>query len=583
MAITVAIEGYDSLEQIGIGGMAAVYRARKVSIDKTVAIKVLFPYLATDQSFIERFQREAKAAASIQHENVVNVIDFGESEGSFYIVMEYYDGRTLEQLMKERPGLPPEITIQILLEVAYGLEAAHALDIVHRDIKPANIIYTNQGGIKIADFGLARKSDSMTMITQHGKVLGTPAYMSPEQAAGRPVGPASDIFSFGVVAYELLGRKKPFEGQSYSEVLDRIQTHDPPPVTIANPLVALEFERIVQRALAKEESERYPGASALIADLEAAMDKNQIRRDRRRLVTYAKDPDQYDATFAETTIAQCLSRGAFFMQKGNTHLKDAVLEYRRVLFIDPGHARARASLIRLQGESADDGRTQTLNALPHNGRAARGTPAHARAPQPARTRHAPRWLYGVVAVVITGGGATLAWRASPTNGSREPAPAMDATVHVQRAAQVGEPVGLVPSREPAVSLADTTSRVATNEPPAMTADLPAKKKSPAPKVQSKPASENQRRPVPADPPAPTAAPGLLSVYFLGGVGELWVDGKLFSRQPPFEKASIAAGVHRVACRMSGDETRRELTVEIRPGRETVVEYETGGEPVVAEE
>src|SRR4030095_12966527 len=143
MAIRVQIEGYDSLEQIGVGGMAAVYKARKISIDKTVAVKVLFPYLATDTSFTERFQREAKAAASIQHENIVNVIDYGESDGAFYIVMEYYDGRTLEQLMKERPGLPPEVSIRILLEVAYGLEAAHTLDIVHRDVKPANIIITN--------------------------------------------------------------------------------------------------------------------------------------------------------------------------------------------------------------------------------------------------------------------------------------------------------------------------------------------------------------------------------------------------------------------------------------------------------
>jgi serine/threonine-protein kinase len=235
MAIRVQIDGYDSLEQIGVGGMAAVYKARKISIDKTVAIKVLFPYLATDASFTERFQREAKAAASIQHENIVNVIDFGESEGSFFIVMEYYQGRTLEDLMKDRAGVPFDVAVQIILEVALGLEAAHHLDIVHRDIKPANVIFTDQGGIKLADFGLAKKSDSMTMITQQGKVIGTPAYMSPEQAAGRPVSTSSDIFSLGVVAYELFGRRKPFEGQSYSDVLEKIQTFAPVSVTHINP------------------------------------------------------------------------------------------------------------------------------------------------------------------------------------------------------------------------------------------------------------------------------------------------------------------------------------------------------------
>jgi serine/threonine-protein kinase len=329
MAIKVAIEGYDELEQIGVGGMAAVYRARKTSIDKIVAIKLLFPYLATDESYIERFQREAKAAASIQHENVVNIIDFGDSDGAFYIVMEYYDGRTLEQLMKERPGLPPEIAIRILLEVAYGLEAAHALDIVHRDVKPANIILTNQGGVKIADFGLARKSDSMTMITQHGKVVGTPAYMSPEQAAGRPVGPASDIFSFGVVAYELLSRRKPFDGQSYADVLEKIQTFEPPVVGTINPLISPELESVVKRCLSKNETVRFANASELVLALEAAMEKSRIARDRRQLASYVKDPEHYDATFAEKTITECLSRGAFYMQKGRSHLDDAMLEYRR--------------------------------------------------------------------------------------------------------------------------------------------------------------------------------------------------------------------------------------------------------------
>ena len=152
MAIHVTIDGYDSLEQIGVGGMAAVYKARKTSIDKVVAIKVLFPYLASDESFIERFQREARAAARIQHENIVNVIDFGESEGAYYIVMEYYDGLTLEDILKERRELPLDIAIQVLLEVCYGLDSAHSHDTVHRDIKPGNIIFTSQGGIKILGY-----------------------------------------------------------------------------------------------------------------------------------------------------------------------------------------------------------------------------------------------------------------------------------------------------------------------------------------------------------------------------------------------------------------------------------------------
>jgi len=598
MAIRVAIEGYDELEQIGVGGMAAVYRARKVSIDKIVAIKLLFPYLATDESYIERFQREAKAAASIQHENVVNIIDFGESDGAFYIVMEYYDGRTLEQLMKERPGLPPEVAIRILLEVAYGLEAAHALDIVHRDVKPANIIVTNQGAIKIADFGLARKSDSETMITQQGKVVGTPAYMSPEQAAGRPIGPASDIFSFGVVAYELLSRRKPFEGQSYSDVLEKIQTFEPSRVGIINPLISMELEALVKRCLEKNESTRYASAADLVMDLEAAMEKSQIARDRRQLAAYVKDPAHYDAAFAEKTITDCLSRGAFFMQKGRSHLEDAVLEYRRILFLDPGNERALANLDKLRHEKVGRGegpRTMMMDAIPAAAPVAidrspaqeRNTAGRALRPRP--------WMSVLAAVVVLVPG--LLFFMSRSNTTDHAAQQMSLRAAGPAVTPVENPVDSDSSR-----LAATTPKVEREQ-----------KKAPTMSASSSDAglthiTDDSSRPAPAKPKnisktqsvskgdvtaknetvakaqeKDVLKPGSLSVYFLGGVGDVWVDGMLFSRQPPFEKAPLAAGKHRIACRMSEDNETREIAVDIQPGHETVVEYEVGGKPVVTEE
>ena len=598
MAIRVAIEGYDGLEQIGVGGMAAVYRARKVSIDKIVAIKVLFPYLATDESYLERFQREARAAASIQHENIVNVIDFGESDGAFFIVMEYYDGRTLEQLMKERPGLPPEIAVRILLEVAYGLEAAHALDIVHRDIKPANIIVTNQGGIKIADFGLARKSDSMTMITQHGKVVGTPAYMSPEQAAGRPVGPASDIFSFGVVAYELLGRRKPFEGQSYSEVLEKIQSHRPARVAVLNPLVAPELEGVVWRCLEKDESARYRNAGELIADLEAAMEKSRIARDRRQLSTYVKDPERYDAAFAEKTITECLSRGAFFMEKGRSYVDDALLEYRRVVFLNPSHERALANLDRLRAQKGDGSRTVTMDAVfPVSKRiAGEGSVAPDRRASAAPGRFPRAWMAGIVAaaVLVGAGSFWLLSRPHTTDGTERagelrvamPAPApADSTHHdgtnsdsMQTASVVPAPVKPAPDTTPATTMSASASDAGV----ATMSDTKVEKPSPAKLVQSKPEVSSKHEPV-SKPAAAAVEPGSLSVYFLGGVGDVWVDGRLFPHQPPFEKATLAAGTHRVSCRMSEETETHELTVTIRPGRETVVEYEVGGTPAVSDE
>ncbi len=597
MAIRVAIEGYDQLEQIGVGGMAAVYRARKVSIDKVVAIKVLFPYLATDESYIERFQREAKAAASIQHENVVNIIDFGESDGAFYIVMEYYDGRTLEQLMKERPGLPPEIAIRILLEVAYGLEAAHALDIVHRDVKPANIIITNQGAIKIADFGLARKSDSETMITQQGKVVGTPAYMSPEQAAGRSIGPASDIFSFGVVAYELLSRRKPFEGQSYSDVLEKIQTFEPSRVGIINPLISMELENLVKRCLEKNESARYASASALVADLEAAMEKNQIARDRRQLAAYVKDPAHYDAAFAEKTITECLSRGAFYMQKGRSHLEDAVLEYRRILFLDPGNERALSNLDKLRHEKVGKGegaRTIMLDAVPAAGVA---SSALSSAPERNAAGRAPGlrvWMWVLVtAVVMVPGLVFLVARprtadhAAQQTSLRVAEPVttpVETMVHADssRLATTAPRVESQKEKAPVIMSASSSEAGVTpvTDNRAQNASRPEKQGTNMKPPVTKP---EPKVPGPAPTPVREIAMGSLSVYFLGGVGNVWVDGKLFPHQPPFEKIPLAAGTHRVSCRMSEDKESHELTVTIHPGAETVVEYEVGGTPMVSDE
>ena len=602
MAIHVAIEGYDSLEQIGVGGMAAVYKARKISIDKIVAIKVLFPYLAADASFVDRFQREAKAAASIQHDNVVNVVDFGESDGSCYIVMEYYDGQTLEDLMKARPGVPVEVAAQILLEVAYGLEAAHKRDIVHRDIKPANIIYTRQGGIKIADFGLAKKSDSVSMITQHGKVIGTPAYMSPEQAAGRPVGPSSDIFSLGVVAYELFGRRKPFEGKTYSDVIEKIQTANPPAVDVVNPLIDPEFERVVTRMLAKDDRERPADAAALITDLEAAMEKSKIVRDRRRLSAYIEDPDGYDARSAEKAITQCLSRGTFYMQKGEDHLEDALLEFRRILFLDPTNERARKNLERIRSQREDAGKTVTLDAQGGDRVASGSSAARGAATQRSRARRGPRraargWMFAVGAVGVAGLVVAMLW------AGRNPGAASSAAGRLLAPGpsamnESSLDLAAVPQGEAALAAAESTraepDAVADStrhdtrpaQKPVEKETLPvaavtsgndktaAQPPAPGPQVTSGAKEKTPRKPEPA-------RTGTLSVFFLGGVGEVTVNGKRFDHLPPFEGVVMPAGTYRIACRMSGEENPREIVVAIAPDRETVIEYEVGGEPVAS--
>jgi tRNA A-37 threonylcarbamoyl transferase component Bud32 len=280
------IDGYDSFEQIAIGGMATVYLARKASLKKSVAIKVLFPHLAADPTFTKRFRREAEMAARVQHDNIVNVIDYGEAAGAPYMVMEYYEGVTLEELLDRSPRPPLDVCFHILTSVLYGLEAAHAQQLVHRDVKPANVIFTRQGGVKIADFGLAKGTESAQLVTQAGQVFGTPAYMSPEQTRGTDVGTKSDLFSLGVVAYEMFCGRRPFVAANYAEVADRIQNWTPDPVAALSPDVGAGVEAIINRLMAKDPDERYEDAHAAAAALEVEMERLGIRRDPRRLATF---------------------------------------------------------------------------------------------------------------------------------------------------------------------------------------------------------------------------------------------------------------------------------------------------------
>jgi serine/threonine protein kinase len=340
------IRGYDSFEQVAVGGMAVVFKARKQSLKKTVAIKVLLPHLAADPRFITRFQQEAEAAAKVQHDNIVNVIDYGSSESSYYIVMEYYDGLTIEELLRTQARLPIDVALSIVLNVCYGLEAAHAENLVHRDIKPANIIFTRQGGVKIADFGLAKAIDKFTLVTHHGKVVGTPAYMSPEQTRGEIVGVKSDIFSLGVVAYELLASRRPFDGASYAEVVDHIQSQEPPHISSFNPMVEAPFEQIVMRMLRKRLEERYAHVAEVVMDLEQLMDRHRFRRDRRALGEFFSDPVGYTEA-ATQAVLERLTGDAPAAVPQHQGRQAAITHYRKILYLDPSDEGARASLRRL--------------------------------------------------------------------------------------------------------------------------------------------------------------------------------------------------------------------------------------------
>ncbi len=256
---------YRLLEILGRGGVATVYKARDEILDREVAVKVLSEKSTRDAAFIERFKREAKVAAGVRHPNVVTIFDTGEDRGSHFIVMEYIEGRTLKELLAEGP-LGHTKAARIAVQIARALAHAHRSGIVHRDIKPHNVIIANDGVAKIADFGISKVLDQPGL-TQTGKVLGTAEYISPEQALGRTADKKSDIYSFGVVLFEMLTGAPPFSGKNPVEVAAMHATTYPPKAVDLNPDVPRRFSALVDRLLSKDPEERPADFEEIIEEL----------------------------------------------------------------------------------------------------------------------------------------------------------------------------------------------------------------------------------------------------------------------------------------------------------------------------
>jgi serine/threonine-protein kinase len=252
--------------QIGSGGMADVYLATDQSLGRKVAIKILSDRYARDAAFVERFRREAAAAASLRHPNIVTVYDRGETMGTSYIAMEYLDGPTLKEEITRRAPLPEPEAINYATQALAALEAAHRQGVVHRDVKPHNMVLTDEGRLKVTDFGIARAANTQQM-TEVGSIVGTAQYLSPEQARGLAVGPESDIYSMGVVLYEMLCGELPFTGESAVDIAMKQVSDTPPPLHRRNRLVSPAMEQVVMRALAKDPALRFSSAKGMAEEL----------------------------------------------------------------------------------------------------------------------------------------------------------------------------------------------------------------------------------------------------------------------------------------------------------------------------
>lgn len=270
---------YEIEKLIGEGGMANVYLARDTILDRRVAVKVLRGDLAGDEKFVRRFQREALSASSLSHPNIVEIYDVGEDEGNFYIVMEYIEGKTLKQLIKKRGVLSLSETMDIMLQLLDALASAHDSYIIHRDIKPQNIMIKDSGLVKITDFGIAVALNS-TELTQTNSVMGSVHYLPPEQASGKGSTIRSDIYSLGILMFEMLTGKVPFNGDSAVEIALKHMKDPLPSVREINPVVPQSVENIILKAAAKNPKNRYHDVRQMAEDIKTCLDEERQNEEK---------------------------------------------------------------------------------------------------------------------------------------------------------------------------------------------------------------------------------------------------------------------------------------------------------------
>ena len=499
---------YEIIGELGRGAMGVVYKAKDPTIGRTVALKTmrLDTHGLDSGELLRRFQNEARAAGLLNHPNIVTIYDAGEQDGMFYIAMEFIEGTTLQGLLAEKHLLASEEAVQIAREIAKGLDYAHSNGIVHRDVKPANIMITAQGAVKIMDFGIAKAGGSMTST---GQVLGTPNYMSPEQVKGRPLDGRSDLFSLGVLLYEMLTGEKPFIGQNVTTIIYKIVNESPIAPRDLDITVRAALNDIVVKLLAKSPDERYKSGAELVGDLEH----------------YKAAGGPVRPTPTATAVAQPVPAA--------THEKTVVVPMRVV----SGNAvRAAAVAPRLAKE-----------------------PVPLRQPEPARHSNRENWLFVTILVLMVAMVAGAAAGGYSYYRSRIQSQKVEAEIKGDEAKSAN------PQQPEAGAALPTPTASPTSSSP--TSDQPAKETTGNPEA----APFTARRQL--GPRAPVAPPSEISFSSRPDGARVQMDGATDpSWITPFRSQHLAPGTHRVVFSKDGymPETR---TVEASAGKSGLVAVE----------
>jgi tRNA A-37 threonylcarbamoyl transferase component Bud32 len=269
---------YELLEEIARGGMGVVFKARQVSLDRIVALKMILSGQLANETDVRRFYQEAQTAANLQHPNIVAIHEVGQHEGQHYFSMDYVEGHSLAELVRDHP-LPPRQAVRYVRVIAEAVHFAHGRGVLHRDLKPSNVLIDAQGEPRVTDFGLAKRIDRDASLTATGAVVGTPSYMPPEQASGKRgrLGPASDVYALGAVLYELVTGRPPFRAATAMDTLLQVLEAEPASPRLLNPAISRDLETVILKCLAKDPARRYASAGELGEDLQALLDGRPVR------------------------------------------------------------------------------------------------------------------------------------------------------------------------------------------------------------------------------------------------------------------------------------------------------------------